>query len=288
MLGLVAVPRDRILRATQAVGATLRGEAEFHVYGSLCGLLEHLRAVNLLEKNVMHGLYAPHGPEGASRDGPTSRVFCDYLMRKQLTRWLSLLGASCGANVKMAIDRRELRLHPSVYFHMCSDAMYEHTRAAMGGFCHGSYWTFEAPREHIPALSIPILEFLGVFFNVLVFSPTMKRLLSGNPNVAIVLRTDALTAALTLRAESQQRLLLVRAYQWLRDRPEFSELSPACLVAHLYGDANPYSDALSRGKWKELFQRVPTNQCQAYGNSAAPRHPRSLRSCGSSSECEWL
>lgn len=91
-------------------------------------------------------------------------------MRKQLTRWLSLLSASFGANVKMAIEGRELRLHPTFYFHMCSDAMYEHTRAAMGGFCNGSYWPFEAPRQHNPVLSIPILEFLGVVLNFLVFS----------------------------------------------------------------------------------------------------------------------
>lgn len=61
-LGLVAVPRDKILRASAAIAGVLERGAEFHVYRSPCGLLEHLRAINLIGRNVMHGLYAPHGP----------------------------------------------------------------------------------------------------------------------------------------------------------------------------------------------------------------------------------
>ena len=58
----------------------------------LCGLLEHLRAVNLQPRNVMFGLYRPHGPSGASRFGPSGWVTCDVLMRKQLQRrFLNLL-----------------------------------------------------------------------------------------------------------------------------------------------------------------------------------------------------
>lgn len=76
---------------------------------------------------------------------------------------------------------------------MCSDAMYEATRAGMGGFCHGSYWSFQIPDAHIPALSIPILEFLGVVFNFVTFAPTVQQILASNPNVTIVIRTDALT-----------------------------------------------------------------------------------------------
>ncbi|KAL1511995.1 hypothetical protein AB1Y20_005270 [Prymnesium parvum] len=176
-------------------------------------------------------------------------------MRKQLQRWVTLLGSTCGASVTVALDKRELRLQPTVYYHLCSDAMYEAERAGMGGFCHGLYWAFEAPPETIPVLSIPVLEFLGVVINLIVFGPTLKRLLAGNPNVLLVLRTDALTAALTLPAESQRSPLLIAAYQWLRERPEFKDLAAHCLITHLFGDANPYSDCLSRGKWEEFFAR---------------------------------
>lgn len=169
-------------------------------------------------------------------------------MRKQLTRWLSLLGHSCGANLKAVLDRRELRLRPTLFFHLCSDAMYDPSRAGMGGFCHGLYWSLVIPAEHIPSLSIPILEFLGVAFNFVVFAPALKHLVASNPRATVVVRTDALTAALTLPAESQRCPLLVAACQWLRDQPEYQQLAHRCLITHLFGDANPIADALSRKK----------------------------------------
>jgi hypothetical protein len=65
------------------VATALSGRMEFHVYRALCGLLEHLRAVNLRGRNIMHGLYRPHGPGGASQEGPSGVVRCDQLMRSQ-------------------------------------------------------------------------------------------------------------------------------------------------------------------------------------------------------------
>ena len=72
-LGLVVVPRAKILRASVAVTEVLERGVEFHVYRSLCGLLEHLRAINLRGRNVMHGLYQPMRFDGASADGPRGR-----------------------------------------------------------------------------------------------------------------------------------------------------------------------------------------------------------------------
>ncbi|KAL1508632.1 hypothetical protein AB1Y20_004728 [Prymnesium parvum] len=149
------------------------------------------------------------------------------------------LGNSCGASVTAALDKRELRLQPTTYYNLCSDARFlctsETNRAGMGSFCHGLYWSFEVPSESLPVLSIPILEFLGVVINIVVFGPeTIKRLIAGNPRVVVVLRTDALTAALTLPAASQRSPLLVAAYQWLRERQEFADLAAYCLVTHLF------------------------------------------------------
>ena len=87
--GIVVIPKDKLLRAAIVVNQALGFDGvEFHVYRSLCGLLEHFRAVNLLGRHVMHGLYHPHGPSGASASGPNTTVMPTELMRKQLTRWL--------------------------------------------------------------------------------------------------------------------------------------------------------------------------------------------------------
>ena len=143
-LGLIVVPRDKILRASAAIADVLERGVHFHVYRSLCGLLEHLRAVNLQARNIMFGLYRPHGPTGASKFGPTGWVTCDPLMRKQLLRWQTLLFESCGVSVKRALLRAELEDPPKVFFDVTSDAcLADVDRAGIGGFCHGLFWFYE-------------------------------------------------------------------------------------------------------------------------------------------------
>lgn len=95
-LGLIIIPRDKVMRACSAVRAALAGSLEFHAYRSLCGLLEHFRGVNLQSKQIMHGLYRPHA---AARYGPAALVLCDALMVKQLRRWQWLLLAANGVSV---------------------------------------------------------------------------------------------------------------------------------------------------------------------------------------------
>ena len=252
-LGLVVVPKEKILRASQAVTLVLEGGAEFHVYRSLCGLLEHLRAISLRGRNVMHGLYRPHGPDGASREGPNALVKCDELMRKQLERWRRMLTHACGVSVKQALLRDEVEALPTVHFDLTSDACLADVEVAgIGGFAHGLWWYFAVPGADKPLLSIPILEFLGVCFNILTFHPHLARLGAGT---RILLRTDALTAARTLPEASMRSRLLVEAYQWLVQRREWLSIAPRAACQHCFGDCNPLSDAISRAKWG-VFQRL--------------------------------
>eukprot|EP00900_Chrysochromulina_parva_P017747 jgi/Chrpa1/25974/Chrysochromulina_OHIO_Genome00027933-RA len=166
ILGLVVVTRDKILRASAAIGEALADRLEFHAYRALCGLLEHLRSVNLRGRNIMHGLYRPHGPDGASREGPSGVVRCDALMRGQLKRWQYILTDSCGVSVKRALLRENLETLPSVSLELFSDACYADVATpGMGGYLHGLYWYFPVPAPDVPYLSIPILEFLGAAFN---------------------------------------------------------------------------------------------------------------------------
>ena len=58
-LGILVVPPDKLMRARAAIATVLRNEAEFHIYRSLCGLLEHLRA-------VFWSISAPSWCEGAT------------------------------------------------------------------------------------------------------------------------------------------------------------------------------------------------------------------------------
>jgi hypothetical protein len=252
-LGLVVVPKAKILRASEAIALTLDGAADFQTYRSLCGLLEHLLAVILRGRNVMHGLYQPHGPGGASQGGPAAIVVCDELMRKQLERWQKLLVRACGVSVKQALLRSELETLPTMHLDLTSDACYaEVLTAGIGGYAHGLYWYFPVPDADRALLSIPILEFLGVCFNILTFHAHVAGLGAG---VQLVFRTDALTTARTLPEESMRSPLLVTAYQWLVEQQEWADLAPRATVQHCFGDCNPLSDLASRAKW-EAFHRL--------------------------------
>ena len=133
-LGVVAIPRAKLVRAAAAISDLLANGISFGLYRSLCGLLEHLRAVNLQGKNVMHGLYQPHGPEGASRQGPAGLVVCDDLMQKQMQRWQGLLLISGGVSVKRALLRDEMDPPPRLFVIASLDACFsDEDDAGVGG-----------------------------------------------------------------------------------------------------------------------------------------------------------
>ena len=253
-LGIVAVPCDKILRASAAVIETLETGVHFHVYRSLCGLLEHLRAVNLTGRNVMHGLYRPHGPTGASREGPYGWVTCDVLMTKQLRRWLRLLFQSCGVSVKRALLREELETPARIFVDLTSDACLDSDQAGLGGFCHGMYWYFMIPEGDRAFLTIPVLEFLAVCFNLLNFAGYLRAACESEAKVRVLLRTDALSSALSLPEESAKSEVMVETFQALTSTEAWRVLCLYLMVAHVFGDCNPAADLLSRLRLAEFFR----------------------------------
>ena len=254
-LGIVVVPREKILRASAVISDVLSDGVEFHVYRALLGLLEHLRAVNLQPRNIMYGLYRPHGPNGASRHGPSGWVTCDLLMTKQLQRWQSLLFRSCGVSSRRAILREEIESRPRITIDVTSDAcLADVERAGIGGFCHGLFWFFEIPEDDRPFLTIPVLEYLGVGAGLLNLYSYLYGALQTVADVTILARTDALTTALVLPEASANSEVLQEVDDCLRGTPEWQQLQQRLRVAHLYGDCNWAGDLISRQRWEEFFR----------------------------------
>ncbi|KAL3928372.1 MAG: hypothetical protein SGPRY_002412, partial [Prymnesium sp.] len=254
-LGLVIVPPDKIVRASSAIREALGGRLVFGVYRSLCGLLEHLRAINLAPRNVMFGMYRPHGPQGESRQGPAALVECDELMTKQLLRWRSLLLHSAGISVKRALLRGELDGEPQFFIDVSSDACLSDVAiAGIGGFCHGLFWYLPVPKGDRSTVFIGLLELIGVCANVLVFHSLLRTLITRAERSQLTLRTDALTSALALPAESLRRPAMRAVYDWVRRRHEWQELLPYLAISHGFGEGNPASDLISRAKWREFRQ----------------------------------
>ena len=254
-LGLVVVPVAKLLRASRSIRQVLAEGVPFSEYRALCGLLEHLRAVNLARRNVMHGLYHPHGPLGASREGPCGTVMArtspphELLMRKQLQAWLLRLGQSSGVSALQALRREVLEPIQGLKVTLSADACLEDDFAGMGGFCHGFHWHFEIPSAHRKLFTIPTLEFLALLCSVFIFFDYLDPFLD---QCCLTLLSDALTTALTLPAESEKSPALVASFQWAKQRPEFIRMSERAEVAHVFGDANPFSDRLSRGRMAEF------------------------------------
>ena len=75
--------------------------------------------------------------------------------------------------------------------------------AGLGGFCHGLFWYFQIPADDVDVVNIPLLEFMAAIFNIVTIEPHV-RALAGADNFQVTLRTDALTTALTIPAQSQR------------------------------------------------------------------------------------
>ena len=174
-------------------------------------------------------------------------------MIKQLRRWSRLLLESSGANVKRALLRAEIERPRGLWVAACADACFgDKDPSGLGGFCHGLFWHFLVPEGDYEVLHTPILEFLATSFNVLAFHKTFRGFVG--ESFRLLLRTDAITTALTLPHETERSPLLIAAFQWLREREEWIELAPHLSVAHLFGDANPFSDRISRSRWREFHR----------------------------------
>ena len=108
------------------------------------------------------------------------------------------------------------------------------------------------PKDHERLVTIPLLEFLAVCGNILTFHPYLTGLVGDN--TAILLRTDALTTALTLPQQTQRSTSLMQAYMQLHASTEFRDLKPHLHIEHIWGDSNALSDRASRAKWDEFQQ----------------------------------
>ena len=66
--------------------------------------------------------------------------------------------------------------------------------------------------------------------------------------------TDALTSARVLADETARSPAIVEAYQQLIGSSQWGNLKRRLLISHLFGDANPLADLISRARWAEFQQ----------------------------------
>ena len=249
-IGLVAVPKNKLLRARDAIARTLDGKITFGEYRALVGLLEHLRNIAMLQPSATSALYRPHRREWSEHaQGPSGLVEVTKLMREVLDEWIGLIAHCAGAAVTIVFTEGvDAKLsNAQVIFAASSDAAGEgRGTPGIGGYMHGYYWRVALPPMILFLMHITGWETLAACINILVAARV------AGPRVLLALQVDAL---LTPFAISQQRsksediqFMLSR----LLKAEGYEDIAPRLVLRHLSGDGNVPSDLCSRALWKEL------------------------------------
>jgi len=159
-LGLVLIPKAKLLRTIERINELLTHGLSFQDYRALIGMLEHLRYVYHTRTSCMYGLYEPHGSRRVLQGGPNTLIRPTPFQCEQLLRHRELLVTSGGAPMTAAIRRQAepINLGLAVIFTVTADAATDSVPPGLGGFCHGLWWHVEIPMEWLPYLHITVLE----------------------------------------------------------------------------------------------------------------------------------
>ena len=251
-IGLVAIPKNKLLRARDAIQRTLNSEITFGEYRALVGLLEHLRFVSQLAADATNVLYEPHKRESSRGEGPNATVQVNGLMHAALRRWLHVIGDSAGAVVTVVFrESAEARLlGAAVVFAASSDAAGDgRGEPGLGGYLHGYYWRVALPVAVLAAMHITGWETLAACINILVAA----RLAGGG--VMLALQVDALLTPYAVGNQRSRSQDIQRIIFELLEMPDYrSDVAPRLALRHCSGDGNVAADAVSRALWCELAE----------------------------------
>lgn len=261
-IGIVVVPRYKLLRASQALEAALRSDLTFDDYRALVGLLEHLRVVAQLEAHATNVLYRPHGPHGDGRRGPNAVVHPDGLMRECLVEWTKRIMRCAGALLTLALKTsavQQLRSGETV-FHASSDAAGDGKGSSgIGGYLHGYFWRVAVPHNVLALCHITTWEMLAAAVNILVAARV-----AGDASL-LAMKSDAALVHRAIARQKSKSHHIQAILNGLRQSSTYQKVAHRLVEEHVSGDGNTFSDLVSRGLWPE-FEEL----CAALGFKAIP------------------
>ena len=256
-IGAVVIPPQKRSRAISELVRMKKGEM-FRVDDamSIAGLLEHLTPFANELRSAMYHFYYPHKAFwalGMAHEFPPTDA-----MRSQAARWVTRLSERAGVSC-LSVLKAPLPAGGALVV-MSSDAAKDGTPTpGIGGHCHGASWYVPLrPEDVVGPLQLPInwLEFVGIYGNVLVFGPSV------DPTCTRVLMlTDSLTSALVLTRHSARSEGMQLIHRTMLDDAEFQRILHVLQIAHVFGSANVFADAVSRGYFsivEQLCRQVAT------------------------------
>ena len=251
-LGLVAVPKNKLLRAKEAVQRTLDRQITFGEYRALVGLLEHMRFIAQLQADATNVLYRPHGRDGESRDGPSALVKPTGLMEAALRKWLAVIAQCAGAVVTIVFhDTVSERIsRAGAVYSASSDAAGDgRGTPGIGGYVHGYFWRVALPLSVLRLMHITAWETLAACVNVLVAAR-----LAGQ-EALLAVQVDAALAPYALSNQRSRSVNVQFMIAWMLSCASYAQgIARRLVVRHLSGDGNVPADLTSRGLWSELAE----------------------------------
>jgi hypothetical protein len=247
-LGLVLVPKAKLLRTVQRIDELLTNGMAFQEYRSLVGLIEHLRCIYGARRSTMYGLYQPHGSLRVRHEGPAAIIRPNGFQTEQLRRHRTLLMTTGGAPVTVVLRRGDGAAadHFLVKFVVSADAATDSAPPGIGGFCHGLYWYIPIPAEWLPYLHITVLELLATGLGAIALAPYLRHA------ERIVLQSDALATPFVLSRHSAHSPTLMLAHHQLLQNDQYVAVTENADIQHLDGDSNPFADSVSRALWQRF------------------------------------
>ena len=251
-IGLVVVPRNKVLRAKDAIQRTLDGRITYGEYRALVGLLEHLRYVTCGTADATSALYHPHRNGGGVHEGPETRVEVIGTMRQALAIWLQVMATDVSAVVThVFVDSVAVRMERATLIIAASSDAAGDGRGTpgIGGYVHGFYWRVGLAANILALLHITAWETIGACIGILVAAR-----LVGDTGL-IAMHVDALLTPYALSAQRSRSVDIQRIIHEMLALPNYrSDIAKRLLLRHLSGTSNLPSDLASRGLWEELME----------------------------------
>ena len=139
--------------------------------------------------------------------------------------------------------------------HWYSDAAKEGCgRPGLGGWYSGYWWQWILP-DGFEHLTTPLLEFMAVLVNVVVFGRLMLRGFHDKAFVVMHIDASASVTILASGAPKSQSMQLV--WEAISGRPECQKPKKRLGAAHTFGPANLMADVASRDK-RDVIVRIST------------------------------
>lgn len=247
-LGLLVIPRHKLLRARDAIQRTPNDRITFGEYRALMGLLEHLRFVARLEADATNTLYRPHGSNGQGQQGPNAVIYPDPTMREKLSMWLHVIPQCEGTLCTLAFTTYTMRAAHHDVLHASVDAAGKgEGTPGLGGYMHGLYWRIPLGQQLLQLLHITAWETIASTINILVANRLAGR------TAVLSVRSDAALAPYVLSTQASSSAVIQTIIEALLSHPQYdASVARRLVIQHIGGDGNVFSDLVSRGLWAQL------------------------------------